>query len=116
MKCLRCGRDTADGRVFCDHCQESMRAYPVRPGTAIQLPRRADTAPAKKKSRRKRQITPEEHIAILRKSLRQARILLVIAVLALSLAVSMLVYETFQLKDTDIGRNYAVDTTLQTGE
>lgn len=116
MNCLRCGRETKDSNVFCDGCQETMKAYPVRPGTAIHLPHKAVSAPAKKKARRKRQITPEEHIALLKRSLRQTRLFLLLVALVLCLAIGMLVYETSQLENPDIGRNYAVDTTLQTGD
>lgn len=51
MNCLRCGRETQDDHVFCEGCREEMEKYPVRPGTAVMLPRRREE-PVAKKSRR----------------------------------------------------------------
>ena len=41
MSCMKCGRDTQDPQVFCDDCLQVMERYPVKPGTPIQLPKRA---------------------------------------------------------------------------
>ena len=114
MYCLRCGRDTTEDHVFCDLCQQDMEAYPVKPGTPVHLPHRQDPAPVKKHARRKRQITPEEQISLLKKSLRQARTFLVILAFVLCLAVGMLLYETLQQDGPIIGQNYTIDTTQQT--
>lgn len=114
MYCLRCGRDTTDNHVFCDICQQTMEQYPVKPGTPIHLPHRATPVAAKRRFRRKRQITPEEQISLLKKSLRQARTLLILVTVVLCLAITMLVYETLHRDTPIIGRNYTIDTTQQT--
>lgn len=38
MSCLRCGRDTEENQVFCRLCLKEMEKYPVKPGTAVQIP------------------------------------------------------------------------------
>ena len=114
MGCLCCGRSVAEGHAFCDDCQARMEQYPVKPGTAIHLPRRSAPVATKKRSRRKRQISQEEQIALLKKALRQARVFLVLVTVVLCLAVGMLFYQTFQPEDSIIGRNYTIDTTQQT--
>ena len=61
MYCLRCGRDTGNEEVFCQDCQNLMEKYPIKPGTAIQLPRR-DTYAAQKKQNRRRSLSLEEQV------------------------------------------------------
>ena len=65
MYCLRCGRDTNQERVFCDDCLELMDKQPVKPGTAIQLPRRNVNA-AQKRQNRRRALSPEEQVVRLK--------------------------------------------------
>ena len=114
MYCLRCGRDTEDHHVFCDLCQQNMEAYPVRPGTAIHLPRRNTAVAAVKKGRRKKTVTPEEQVTRLKRSLRRVRVLASVLFLLLILAGGALFYCIIHWDDPGIGRNYNVDTTQQT--
>lgn len=113
MVCLCCGRAVTEGHAFCDECQTRMEAYPVKPGTAIHLPHRSAPVAVKKRSRRKKPVTQEEHILHLRKALRQARIFLVLTTIVLCIAVGMLAYQTLH-PDDNIGRNYTIDTTQGT--
>ena len=55
MSCMKCGRDTQEGQVFCTACREVMAKYPVKPGIAIQLPGQKK-APAPKKIHAKREL------------------------------------------------------------
>lgn len=48
MNCLKCGREIEEGQVFCNDCLVQMAKYPVKPGTAVQLPSRGSAAAAKK--------------------------------------------------------------------
>ena len=114
MYCLRCGRDTVDQHVFCDLCRQDMEAYPVKPGTAIHLPRRNTAAAAPKKSRRKKTVTPEEQVLRLKRSLRRVRVLASVLFLLLVLAGGALYYAFIHWDDPGIGRNYTIDTTQQT--
>ena len=111
MGCLCCGRNVLEGHAFCEECQSRMDAYPVKPGTAIHLPHRKALTAAKKRGRRKKQISQEEQIALLRRSLRQTRVFLVLTTIVLCLTMAMLAYEMFHVEDTIIGRNYTIDTT-----
>lgn len=114
MYCLRCGRETKGNQVFCDLCQENMEKYPVRPGTNIRLPRRKPVAVTKKKSRRKKALSPEEQVLLLRKSLRRTRAFICMLLILLGLAIGALFYGFTHWYNSDIGKNYTVDTTLQT--
>lgn len=72
MACLRCGRKTEEGSVFCPECLDAMKEYPVKPGTVVQIPSQlAQPQPVKPPVRRKP--TPEETIRKLKKKLRRLR-------------------------------------------
>ncbi len=46
MSCMRCGKETDEGQVFCTECLEDAERHPIKPGTPVQLPkRRKHTAP-----------------------------------------------------------------------
>ena len=107
MYCLKCGRDTVDGHVFCLACQEAMVAHPVKPGTPVNLPQRKASS-AKKPTYRKRVIPPDEQIAALRKSLRRTRILAFILAIILLMAGALLVHEFNDLDVPVIGQNYTI--------
>ena len=83
MYCLKCGRDTVANKIFCQDCLTGMERYPVKPGTAIQLPQRTTKVIPKKPA--KRTPTPEEQIASLKKS----RFWLTAAVVLLSAALCL---------------------------
>ena len=51
MSCMKCGRDTEEGRTFCTECLVEMEKYPVRPGTVVRLPEHKDVPVEKKKHR-----------------------------------------------------------------
>lgn len=71
MSCMKCGRDIEEGQVFCNDCLEVMAKYPVKPGIAIQLPKRKDHSPVRKTAaKRKQPPTPEEQIRKLKKRIR----------------------------------------------
>ena len=92
MYCLKCGNETQGEQVFCEACLQAMEQYPIKPGTAIYLPRQdAPTAP-KKPAHAKRAPTPEEQIQSLKKLLRWTMLLLFIAVAILGLAVAQLLH------------------------
>lgn len=40
MQCLKCGKDISSNPTFCDTCLAEMERYPVKPGTAIHIPKR----------------------------------------------------------------------------
>lgn len=85
MQCMKCGRDLENEQVFCDACLEVMEQYPVKPGVVVQLPHRPQQ-PQQKKQPRKKVISPEEQVTLLR---RLSRILATAVVLLLVAAVGL---------------------------
>ena len=114
MNCLRCGRETQDGHAFCDSCLESMKAYPVRPGTAVILPHRTE-ASVIKKTRRHPAPSPKEQI----RKLKHQRIGLWITVILLTLALGAAAAGFFLLSSDPApkpGQNYVVVETTAAAE
>jgi len=68
MQCMKCGREIAAGRVFCESCLADMEKYPVKPGTPVHLPSRKAVPPVKKPPARRRPPL-EEQVKSLRKRL-----------------------------------------------
>ncbi len=108
MNCLKCGREIDEGQVFCLECIEVMHKYPVKPGIAIQLPRRTETPLLKKVYPKRRQPpTMEEQIRILKRRIRRLAILWLIT-LALLAATVYPAVEYFLRQDILLpGQNYS---------
>ena len=105
MNCMKCGRETQEGNVFCQECLTEMEKYPVRPGTVVQLSRRRETVLPKKVVKR-HVPTPEEQIKFLRKWAIIASVLV-----ALCVAIIALMFEPtmhYVMDDHyEIGQNYS---------
>ncbi len=114
MNCMKCGAETPETQVFCDHCLSVMEDYPIKPGTHIHLPKRALAEEEQKKTvKKKRAPSPEEQIAALR--LKVLRMRLVVVILAFLFCVvsgflALKLYEDFTAPET--GRNYTIDTSM----
>lgn len=111
MYCLKCGKETREDRVFCDHCLEVMEQYPIKPGTPAQLPRREAAAAPKKSSRRKIR-SQEEQLQQLRVTVRA----LVGCMLIMAVLLGFFAWQYFRPKEEvqppkEIGQNYTVDST-----
>ncbi len=91
MNCMKCGRELKETHVFCPECLAAMEAYPVKPGTPIQLPSLTKApSPASKHPRRKPR-KPEEQVLQLRSTVRWLSLALVVTLLAfIATAVMML--------------------------
>ena len=111
---MKCGVEIPDSQVFCDSCLAVMDQYPVKPGTRVHLPKRAEEAEVSKKpTKKKRTPTPEEQIAALKIKVLRTRLIAVILAFLLCVACVFLgqkLYKEFFLPDT--GRNYTVDTSI----
>ena len=84
MNCLKCGREIEEGQVFCNACLVQMAKYPVKPGTAVQLPSRGSAAAAKKVHARRRGKTAlEEQLKALKARVRVLSVLLAACVVLL---------------------------------
>lgn len=82
MNCVKCGRETAEERVFCDVCLREMEDYPVKPGTAIYIPARNPAEEVRKSQpRRKPAPTLSDQVLRLKKKVLRLRILAVLLLL-----------------------------------
>lgn len=116
MNCMRCGRETGSGQVFCKECLADMEKYPVKPGTVIQLPKRPAVQASKRPAPRKRFRKPEDEAAFLKKLNRW----LIIALLLITLAfvvVSAIAIHFINKQDISpyIGRNYSTVAPFKIG-
>ena len=94
MYCLKCGKDTKGSQVFCESCLQVMDQHPVKPGTAINLPRRQAQSTVKKP--RKRALPLEEQLALLKRRNRRLALWLTLAFLLLALALGALAFLLLQ--------------------
>ena len=86
-----------------------MDACPVPAGTPIQLPHREAPVTGKKRSARKRrELSPEEQVARLRKSCRwlAAALIVVLLAFAFTAAILLRMMDKEPEPKADIGRNY----------
>lgn len=112
MNCVKCGRETAEERVFCDACLLEMENYPVKPGTAVLIPKRNPVPEEKKPQPRRKPVRSlsEQNARLKKKVLRlqilAAVLLLIIGGLCFALSSS--------LEELDIplpGQNYRTEET-----
>lgn len=107
MNCLRCGRETQDDHAFCDSCKETMKKYPVRPGTAVVLPKNKESA-AQRKQKRHQAPVPQDQIKKLKKQRRRLRITVFCLSLALVLLTALAAFYLYHEKPVKPGQNYVV--------
>ena len=90
MPCLKCGRKQEDGQSFCASCLENMNAYPVKPGTPVQLPPRQPVLLTKQKHKKLREKKAEDEVRRLRGSVRLLTLILIVLLLAFGLVCVLL--------------------------
>ena len=107
VNCLKCGKATKDGHVFCPDCQEQMAKHPVKPGAVIHLTQREVPLSDKKSAARSREDTPQDQLLQLRKMIRWLIATIALLSLLLCSAAGMLVHTLTEENATPaIGRNY----------
>ena len=87
MACMKCGKDTEEGQLFCGRCLDGMEAYPVKPDVHIQLPTRNGETAHKKQAAPVR--TKAAQIATLRLQLRLMWGVVVVLLLAVAFLLSL---------------------------
>ena len=108
MLCLKCGRETIDEQIFCDGCLQTMARYPIKPGTAIHLPRRDSS---KKPAPRKRVLSAEEQVQMLKQTVKRLIIAIAILTVVLCLTTVSLIHNLFgETAEPITGQNYSIDT------
>lgn len=110
MNCMRCGRETTSQQVFCDRCLDDMARHPVKPDVAIHLPNRKTKEAQRKQARhRKRELSAEELVPILRRRIRVLIAAVVILIMMLGAAAAGVWYANRPPTEPDvpnIGQNY----------
>lgn len=108
MSCLKCGRETAQGNVFCEECLEHMAAHPVKPGIRITIPQRPKSEPVHVVPKVQ---TPEEIIERLRRRIRVMMIVILVLVIGLCTSAGIIAYHhaTTEHGGLAIGQNYSTE-------
>ena len=104
--------------MFCKECLETMRHYPVKPGTPVHIPVRPEPA-ERKQVRSRKERTPDEQIAALHKQVRWLMILAAALAVALTVALGGLIYTLSDAPDVQPteppgGRNYTAAAAADT--
>lgn len=114
MYCLKCGKEVYEDQVFCSDCLSVMEKYPVKPGTAILLPKRREGNTVSRPASRRKVLTTEEQIQKLRRNIRNLVILWVVTFLMLcAMSVPGIAYLMDQ-QHFGLGQNYSVITPKET--
>ena len=92
MNCIKCGKATAAGHVFCDECLEVMEQYPIKPGTPVHIPARKVNL-AEKKPSRSQELSPAEALRQHKRLIKWLLLILAGCVLVIG-ALSLLLYYT----------------------
>ena len=108
MNCMKCGRDIGEEGVFCIDCLKDMAKYPVRPGTAVHLPKRPAYTPARRVAAKRKTISPEEMVKKQRKLIRLLSTALAIVSLLAALLAYPAISHLLENEDFLIGQNYSV--------
>lgn len=111
MQCLKCGKETPADQVFCDDCLADMQKHPIKPGTAVHLPKREQRASERKAPAHRQENTAAEQISRLRSMIRWLSATIALLSVLLLLTASMLIH-TLSKEDISqvIGRNYTTST------
>lgn len=112
MNCMKCGREIEDGQVFCIDCLKDMEKYPVRPGTAVHLPKRPAYTPVRRSAPKRKAIPPEEMVKRQRRTIRRLSWALVVTSLLAALMAYPAVLHLMESNDLLPGQNYSVITDL----
>lgn len=105
MDCMKCGRETRGGDVFCQDCLVEMAKFPVDPGAVVLLPRRRESSSAKR--------TPKHHVPSqeeLVDNLRRQKAGLLILLTICFIAIALMVKPTLHYlldEHYEIGQNYS---------
>ena len=113
MLCLKCGKKTAENQVFCEECLEITAKYPVKPGTVVQLPARAQRVPDKKQPQRRREDTAAELVAQQQKTIRWLFAAIAVLSVLLLFTAGVLLQTMDKSNSTNtIGKNYTTATSV----
>lgn len=106
MQCMKCGRETESGQVFCRDCLAEMEKYPVKPGTPVYIPNQAQ--PVRKPQRYVIPVDPEEQVRRLRRKVRWLGRCLFLSLLALAVCCVLILRLYRQEHRPPTGQDYNV--------
>ena len=109
MNCIKCGKETPDSQVFCDSCLECMQAYPVKPGTPVQLPPKKRPGQETRPTPTDRETTPAEQLRQIRRMIRWLTAIVALLSLLLCGTAAMLLHTLESPSgpaSSNIGKNY----------
>nr|MBQ8245344.1 hypothetical protein [Oscillospiraceae bacterium] len=110
MNCMKCGREVESEQVFCDDCLLDMENYPVPPGAAVQIPLRREAYSPRKQTIRRRKLSLEEQVKLLKKRVRILAIALTVTALLLLAALYPAVNFFIRHYHLRPGQNYTTIT------
>ena len=70
MNCLKCGKETKENQVFCPHCLDVMKDYPIKSDTPVHLPSRTPKPPSRRRKFKHRIMSAEEQLQHSKKAVR----------------------------------------------
>ena len=112
MNCLKCGKEIKDQNVFCPHCLEGMKQYPVKSDIHVQLPNRTEESVLKKSWRKRKSLTISEKLNRLHNANRWLMAAVILLVLLLTVTTAYLAHTLHnQQRQPDIGKNYTYEST-----
>ena len=112
MNCLKCGKETTRGQVFCDDCHDVMQKYPVNPSAVVHLPQRRSTL--EKPVSYEEEESAADVISQLKGIIRWLTLTVgILSILLCLLAVVLLNNLNAQPQDSSIGKNYSTIGTEQ---
>ena len=100
--------------MFCEHCLEDMKKYPVRPGTAVTLPHRKEAVQVKK-TKRHAAPSPQDQIRKLKKQKRRLWLVIVLLILLMAASIAAAAY-AYRDQGPKPGQNYVVAETTAPAE
>ena len=108
MHCMKCGREIEEGQVFCIECLKDMARYPVRPGTAVHLPKRPAYSPIRRTVPKRKTIPAEDMVKRQRRIIRRLSWALVITSILAALMAYPTITHLLESEDFPIGQNFSV--------
>ena len=112
MNCLKCGKETTLGQVFCDDCREIMQQHPISPSAVVHLPKRSSTT--EKLTDYEEEESAADVISQLKSIIRWLTLTVgILSILLCVLAVVLLNNLDAQPQDSNIGKNYSTIGTEQ---
>ncbi len=112
--CIKCGKELAGTKVFCNECLGVMKEYPVPSGTPLIIHQREVPA-AKKANAKKKALSPEEQVLRLRGIIRWLVLGVFVLVLALVVTGTWLLKEVREpqwIPEETKGQNYSTQITI----